>query len=140
LKNNLSVFWKVENRVNMGSRILSLSINKPKSTQNVCSDQNLYINVCVIVIHNTPNWEQHKCPWSDYKMWYIHIIFIRIYSLYGVRFLVTIPIRLILYIIYIAPIVSPPQPTPHPAWSNCKRFSSSVSYKYIKSINHILLH
>jgi hypothetical protein len=42
----------------------------------------------------------------------------------------TIMIRLILYISYISPIVSPSQ-------SNCKRFLSSISYKYMKSINHI---
>jgi hypothetical protein len=29
-------------------------------------------------------------------------------------FVVTIPIRVILYIIYIAPVISPPQPPPHP--------------------------
>jgi hypothetical protein len=39
--------------------------------------------------------------------------FIRKYSLYG-GFVVTIPIRLILYIIYIVPIVCPPQPPPYP--------------------------
>jgi hypothetical protein len=33
---------------------------------------------------------------------------------WGEEFVVTIPIRLILYIISIAPIVSPPQPLPHP--------------------------
>jgi hypothetical protein len=50
---------------------------------------------------------------------------------------VTIPIRLISYIIYIAPIVSPPQTPPHPSESNCKRFLSSVSYRYMKSIYHL---
>jgi hypothetical protein len=42
------------------------------------------------------------------------IIFIRIYSLYRVGFTVTILIRLIVYIIYIAPIVSPSHPLPTP--------------------------
>jgi hypothetical protein len=40
--------------------------------------------------------------------------FIRIYSLYRGRFVVTIPISLILYIIYIDSIVSPSQPPPRP--------------------------
>jgi hypothetical protein len=31
-----------------------------------------------------------------------------------VEFIVTIPIRLMLYISYIVPTVSPPQPPPHP--------------------------
>jgi hypothetical protein len=41
-------------------------------------------------------------------------IFIRIYSLCREGFIVTILIRLILYISYITPIVSPPQPPPCP--------------------------
>jgi hypothetical protein len=36
------------------------------------------------------------------------------YICYGGEFVVTIPIRLILDIIYIAYIVSPPHPPPHP--------------------------
>jgi hypothetical protein len=43
-----------------------------------------------------------------------------------------------LFISYIAPIVPPAQSAPHPTYSNCKRFSSSVSYRYMSSIYHIL--
>jgi hypothetical protein len=53
-------------------------------------------------------------------------------------FIMTIPISLILYIIYIAPIVSPPHPLPNPLKAIASGFFSSVSYKYTKSINHIL--
>jgi hypothetical protein len=63
------------------------------------------------------------------------LFFIFIYR--GVGFEVKILIRLILYIIYIAPIVSPFQPPPHPTQSNCKRFFGSVSYSHVKFINHI---
>jgi hypothetical protein len=39
--------------------------------------------------------------------------FIRVYLLHRGEFIVTIPIRLIVYISYIVPIISPPQPPPH---------------------------
>jgi hypothetical protein len=64
----------------------------------------------------------------------IYKCFIRIYLLYG-GFIVTIPIRLMLYISYIVPIVSIPQPPPGPTLSNCKRFLCSTSYRYMNSIN-----
>jgi hypothetical protein len=41
------------------------------------------------------------------KFIYIFLNFIRIYSLYRREFIVTFPIRLILYISYIVPIISP---------------------------------
>jgi hypothetical protein len=50
---------------------------------------------------------------------------------------VTVLIRHILYIGWITPIISLPQPSPLPTWSNCKRFLCSISCKYMKSINHI---
>jgi hypothetical protein len=43
---------------------------------------------------------------------FVCLFFIRIYSLYGGRFIVTIPIRLILYISYIAPLSLPLKPLP----------------------------
>jgi hypothetical protein len=55
----------------------------------------------------------------------------------GERVIETIPIRLILYIIYIAPIVSPPQPLPTPLKA-IVRFLSSISYRHMKSFYHIL--
>jgi Na+(H+)/acetate symporter ActP len=63
--------------------------------------------------------------------------FIMIYSLWG-GFKETIPIRLILYIIYISPIVSPSQTPSHHRQTNCKRFFSSVSYKYMKQMTQTL--
>jgi hypothetical protein len=45
---------------------------------------------------------------------FVIINFLLGYIHYTGDFIVTIPIRLILYIIYIAPIVSPPQPPPYP--------------------------
>jgi hypothetical protein len=53
-------------------------------------------------------------------------------------FVVTIPIRLLLYIIYIAPIVSSPQPSLHHTYSDCKRFLISVSYRCVKFTCHTL--
>jgi hypothetical protein len=47
---------------------------------------------------------------------------------------VTIPIRLVLYISYIALILSPPQPPPCTTSCYCKRFTCSISYKSMKSI------
>jgi hypothetical protein len=64
-------------------------------------------------------------------------IFIKIYSYTWGRFRVTIPIGLMLLITYISPIISPSVRSPS-TQSNCKRFFSSVSYRYMKSINHIL--
>jgi hypothetical protein len=52
-------------------------------------------------------------------------------------FIVTILIRLILYISYFSPILSPPLPALCSTSSSCKRFLNYVSYKYIKSIYHI---
>jgi hypothetical protein len=49
-------------------------------------------------------------------------------------FRVTIPIRLILYMIYIAPSSLPCYPTS----SNYKRFLSPISYRNMKSTNHIM--
>jgi hypothetical protein len=68
--------------------------------------------------------------------------FISIYSLNRGRFIVTILIRLVLYISYLAPIIYSLNLPPCPISSNSKRFLCSISYKYMKSINpHLnLLH
>jgi hypothetical protein len=46
-------------------------------------------------------------------------------------------IRLILYIGHMASIIFSPQSSPCPYYSNCQRFLCSISYRYMKSINHI---
>jgi hypothetical protein len=45
---------------------------------------------------------------------FFFVCFIRIYSLYRQEFVVTIPVRPILYIVYIAPIICPLNPLPTP--------------------------
>jgi hypothetical protein len=100
------------------------------------------------------NWPQtHDLPASAWHLlrlqactatpgswaYFFRYIFLKIYSSYKGRFIVTILVGIIWYISYIAPIVSAPQPPPHTTSSNCKRFLSSVSYKYMKSICHISL-
>jgi hypothetical protein len=58
-------------------------------------------------------WE-HFYPHDCCVPFFIYKIFIRIYSLYGGGFIVTILIRLILYITYIAPLSVPLNPVPTP--------------------------
>jgi hypothetical protein len=71
---------------------------------------------------------------------HFYCIFIRIYSLYREGFVVTILIRLILHIIYIASIISRPQLPPHPARVFFSQFhidiwSPSTIYHYLNLIS-----
>lgn len=75
LENSLAVPENVKNKVILWLSIPLLSI--PERTENTCSHKNLYTNVHSNIIHNSPKWEQPKCPLTDEwtnETWLIYTI------------------------------------------------------------------
>jgi hypothetical protein len=81
----------------------------------------VWANLAEEMLRDLPSMYKAPVPGGSKTSFFNKILLGYIHDMGG--FIVTIPLRLTLYIIYIAPIISPPQPPPHPTYSNCKGFS-----------------